>query len=235
MPRPRWPSSKCTGRATTGTTIRPWLTTSTKSRRRTPTKSPSNCSAAADPPEPLGRPRIQKRLALGVRALDAFVPCGQGQRLGIFAGSGVGKSSLLGMIARSTEADVNVIALVGERGREVREFVERDLGGALSRSVVVVATSDQPALVRIKAGLRGDRDRRALPRPGRRRDADDGLGDALRDGPARGRPGDRRAARDPRLHPERLRHAAAAARARRAPAPRDRSPASTRCWSTATT
>jgi flagellum-specific ATP synthase len=88
-----------------------------------------------------------------VRALDGFVPCGQGQRLGIFAGSGVGKSSLLGMIARSTEADVNVIALVGERGREVREFVERDLGGALSRSVVVVATSDQPALVRIKAAF----------------------------------------------------------------------------------
>jgi flagellum-specific ATP synthase len=109
--------------------------------------------AAAEPPEPLGRPRIEKRLALGVRALDAFVPCGQGQRLGIFAGSGVGKSSLLGMIARSTSADVNVIALVGERGREVREFVERDLGAALERSVVVVATSDQPALVRIKAAF----------------------------------------------------------------------------------
>jgi flagellum-specific ATP synthase len=110
-------------------------------------------SAAAEPPEPLGRPRIERRLALGVRALDAFVPCGEGQRLGIFAGSGVGKSSLLGMIARSTSADVNVIALVGERGREVREFVERDLGPALERSVVVVATSDQPALVRIKAAF----------------------------------------------------------------------------------
>ncbi len=110
-------------------------------------------SAAAEPPEPLGRPRIDRRLALGVRALDAFVPCGVGQRLGIFAGSGVGKSSLLGMIARSTAADVNVIALVGERGREVREFVERDLGDALERSVVVVATSDQPALVRIKAAF----------------------------------------------------------------------------------
>jgi flagellum-specific ATP synthase len=109
--------------------------------------------AIAPPPEPLGRPRIERRLALGVRALDAFVPCGLGQRLGIFAGSGVGKSSLLGMIARSTSADVNVIALVGERGREVREFVERDLGAALERSVVVVATSDQPALVRIKAAF----------------------------------------------------------------------------------
>jgi flagellum-specific ATP synthase len=88
-----------------------------------------------------------------VRALDALVPCGRGQRLGIFAGSGVGKSSLLGMIARSTNADVNVICLVGERGREVVEFIERDLGAALERSVVVVATSDQPALVRIKAAL----------------------------------------------------------------------------------
>jgi flagellum-specific ATP synthase len=92
-------------------------------------------------------------VGLGVRALDTLVPCGLGQRLGIFAGSGVGKSSLLGMIARSTTADVNVIALVGERGREVREFVERDLGDALAHSVVVVATSDQPALVRIQAAF----------------------------------------------------------------------------------
>jgi flagellum-specific ATP synthase len=107
----------------------------------------------APPPEALSRPRIEQRVDLGVRALDALVPCGRGQRLGIFAGSGVGKSSLLGMIARSTTADVNVIALVGERGREVREFVERDLGDALARSVVVVATSDQPALVRIKAAF----------------------------------------------------------------------------------
>jgi len=105
------------------------------------------------PPSPLERPRITDRVTLGVRALDALVPCGRGQRLGIFAGSGVGKSSLLGMIARSTSADINVICLVGERGREVREFIDRDLGAALSRSVVVVATSDQPALVRIKAAL----------------------------------------------------------------------------------
>ena len=110
-------------------------------------------STAAAPPDALSRPRIEERVDLGVRALDALVPCGRGQRLGIFAGSGVGKSSLLGMIARSTTADVNVIALVGERGREVREFVERDLGDALSRSVVVVATSDQPALVRIKSAF----------------------------------------------------------------------------------
>jgi flagellum-specific ATP synthase len=106
------------------------------------------------PPDPLTRPRIQERVSLGVRALDALVPCGRGQRLGIFAGSGVGKSSLLGMIARSTSADVNVICLVGERGREVREFIERDLGPeGMARSVVVVATSDQPALVRIKAAF----------------------------------------------------------------------------------
>jgi len=105
------------------------------------------------PPSPLARRPIERRLSLGVRALDTLVPCGTGQRIGIFAGSGVGKSSLLGMIARSTSADVNVICLVGERGREVREFVERDLGEALERSVVVVATSDEPALVRIKAAF----------------------------------------------------------------------------------
>ncbi len=110
-------------------------------------------STIAAPPNALSRPRIRERVGLGVRALDGLVPCGLGQRLGIFAGSGVGKSSLLGMIARSTSASINVIALVGERGREVREFIERDLGDALERSVVVVATSDQPALVRIKAAF----------------------------------------------------------------------------------
>ncbi len=110
-------------------------------------------STQASPPAALARPRITQRVSMGVRALDALVPVGRGQRLGIFAGSGVGKSSLLGMIARSCTADVNVIALVGERGREVREFIERDLGDALSRSVVVVATSDEPALLRIKAAF----------------------------------------------------------------------------------
>ena len=153
------------------------------------------------PPRPAGAAADRERRRRSACARSTrFVPCGRGQRLGIFAGSGVGKSSLLGMIARSTTADVNVIALVGERGREVREFVERDLGDALARSVVVVATSDQPALVRIKAAFAATDDRRALPRPGRRRAADDGLGDPLRDGPARGRPGDRRAAGDARLH-----------------------------------
>jgi len=110
-------------------------------------------STIAPPPGALSRPRITERVGLGVRALDGLVPCGRGQRLGIFSGSGVGKSSLMGMIARSTSASINVIALVGERGREVREFIERDLGDALAHSVVVVATSDQPALVRIKAAF----------------------------------------------------------------------------------
>lgn len=108
----------------------------------------------APPPSPLQRTRISQRLPLGVRALDTLIPCGQGQRLGIFAGSGVGKSSLLGMIARNAHASVNVICLVGERGREVKEFIERDLGAdGLERSIVVCATSDQPALVRIKAAM----------------------------------------------------------------------------------
>lgn len=106
------------------------------------------------PPAPLSRQRIKQPLAMGVRALDALLTVGRGQRIGIFAGSGVGKSTLLGMVARSTAADCSVIALVGERGREVREFIERDLGEeGLRRSVVVVATSEQPALVRIRAAL----------------------------------------------------------------------------------
>ena len=110
-------------------------------------------STMAPPPDPLDRPHIEDRVSLGVRALDSLVPCGRGQRLGIFAGSGVGKSSLMGMIARSTSADINVICLVGERGREVRDFIDRSLGDAIERSIVIVATSDQPALVRIKAAF----------------------------------------------------------------------------------
>ncbi len=106
------------------------------------------------PINPLARAPIREPLDLGVRALNALLTCGRGQRLGIFAGSGVGKSSLLGMIARATRAEVNVIALIGERGREVREFIERDLGPAgLARSVVVAATSDQPPLVRIRGAF----------------------------------------------------------------------------------
>ena len=104
-------------------------------------------------PSPASRPRIQHTLETGVRAIDSFATVGIGQRMGIFAGSGVGKSSLLGMICRYAKADVNVVALIGERGREVMEFVERDLGSALKKSVVVVATSDQPALARLKAAF----------------------------------------------------------------------------------
>ena len=108
----------------------------------------------AAPPPPLDRPRITDSLYVGVRAIDGLITLGSGQRIGIMAGSGVGKSTLLSMIARNTEADVSVIALVGERGREVKEFIERDLGEeGLKRSVVVVATSDRPALVRIKGAM----------------------------------------------------------------------------------
>ncbi len=109
---------------------------------------------SAEPPSPLERSRIEAPLTTGVRAIDGFMTVGRGQRIGIMAGSGVGKSVLLGMIARHTSADVNVIALLGERGREVREFIERDLGPeGLRRSVIVVATSDQPAVVRATGAL----------------------------------------------------------------------------------
>ena len=106
----------------------------------------------ATPPDPMSRKIIDEVLPLGVKAVDALITIGKGQRIGIFAGSGVGKSPLMGMFARNTQADINVIALVGERGREVREFIERDLGEeGMRRSVVVVATSDKPALIRSKA------------------------------------------------------------------------------------
>ncbi len=105
----------------------------------------------AEPPDVLKRSTIKDRIITGVRALDAFTPVGKGQRLGIFSGSGVGKSTLLGMIARNTSADVNVIALIGERGREVREFIENDLGPeGLKRSVLVVSSSDTPPLARLR-------------------------------------------------------------------------------------
>ncbi|CAM3400435.1 flagellar protein export ATPase FliI [Brevibacillus invocatus] len=106
------------------------------------------------PPNPILRPRIKEPLSVGVRAIDGLLTIGKGQRVGIFAGSGVGKSTLMGMIARNTTADINVIALIGERGREVMEFIERDLGEeGLKRSVVIVATSDQPAMIRIKGAM----------------------------------------------------------------------------------
>ncbi|MCR4611477.1 MAG: flagellar protein export ATPase FliI [Lachnospiraceae bacterium] len=108
--------------------------------------------AEAAPPDPMDRVIISEVLPLGVKAVDGLITVGKGQRIGIFAGSGVGKSTLMGMFARNTKAQVNVIALIGERGREVREFVENDLGEeGMARSVVVVATSDKPALIRNKA------------------------------------------------------------------------------------
>lgn len=111
---------------------------------------PTNTAA----PQPLERPPISSPLVTGVRVIDGLLTCGRGQRMGIFAGSGVGKSTLLGTIARSARSDVSVVALVGERGREVREFLEKDLGPeGLARSVLVVSTSEQPALVRLKAAF----------------------------------------------------------------------------------
>jgi len=111
-------------------------------------------SLDTDSPPPLSRTKISEPLSLGIRSLDGLLTCGKGQRVGIFAGSGVGKSVLLGDIATSSEADVNVVALIGERGREVREFLENDLGAdGLSRSVVVVATSDSPPIQRVKAAF----------------------------------------------------------------------------------
>jgi flagellum-specific ATP synthase len=113
-----------------------------------------NYNLDREPPDPLKRRRIKDVLPTGVRAIDGFLTCGEGQRIGIFAGSGVGKSTTLGMIAREAKADVNVIALIGERGREVLDFIEKDLGEeGMKKSIVVCATSDKPALVRIKGAF----------------------------------------------------------------------------------
>lgn len=113
-------------------------------------KRPLNTS----PPDPMTRPMITQQIETGIRVVDSLVSVGKGQRMGIFAGSGVGKSTILGMIARNTSADINVIALIGERGREVREFIENDLGEeGLKRSVLVISTSDSPALARIQGAF----------------------------------------------------------------------------------
>ncbi|AFK86790.1 MULTISPECIES: flagellar protein export ATPase FliI [Thermoanaerobacterium] len=106
------------------------------------------------PPNPIERKRISEVMTLGIKAIDGLLTCGKGQRIGIFAGSGVGKSTLLGMIARNAKSDINVIALIGERGREVNEFIENDLGeDGLKRSILVVSTSDTPALMRVKGAM----------------------------------------------------------------------------------
>jgi len=116
-----------------------------------PILSEAEYSIQNTPPPPLSRRRITEAVSVGIRAIDGLLTLGKGQRIGILAGSGVGKSTMLGMVARNTSADINVIALIGERGREVLDFIERDLGEeGLSRSVVVVSTSDQPALLRLK-------------------------------------------------------------------------------------
>jgi FliI/YscN family ATPase len=123
---------------------------------RPPATLPERVPLQGRPTAPLGRPRISEPLGTGIRTIDSLLTCGKGQRLGIFAGSGVGKSTLLGQMAKYSSSDVNVIVLVGERGREVREFVERDLGSeGLARSVVVVATSDQSPLLRLRAAFLG--------------------------------------------------------------------------------
>ncbi|MFH1829442.1 MAG: flagellar protein export ATPase FliI [Pseudomonadota bacterium] len=119
-------------------------------------KGPLEClieyPVTANPPEAMKRERVVKPISVGIKSIDSMLTVGEGQRVGIFSAAGVGKSTLIGMIARNTEAEVNVICLVGERGREVRDFLERDLGPeGLARSVVVVSTSDQPSLVRLKA------------------------------------------------------------------------------------
>jgi len=119
-----------------------------------PLGAPVRDGLFAEPPNPLARTLIKSPFATGIKSIDSFIPMGTGQRMGIFAGSGVGKSILLGMIARGSDADVNVISLVGERGRELREFVENDLGEeGMKRSIVVVSTSDQPAPMRIRASI----------------------------------------------------------------------------------
>lgn len=118
---------------------------------RGPIEGDTHRALRAEGANPMQRPRIARALETGVRTIDSLLTLGQGQRIGIFAGSGVGKSTLIGMIARHVHADVNVIALVGERGREVKEFIERHLGDGLKKSVVVVAPADQPALARVRA------------------------------------------------------------------------------------
>lgn len=124
------------------------------SERGTVGRFDSEVQLYRSPPNPLTRPAIKEIMHTGVRAIDAFLTCGQGQRMGVFAGSGVGKSTLLGMISRYSDADINVIALIGERGREVKAFLDKDLGPeGLKKSVVICATSDQPPLVRLKGAF----------------------------------------------------------------------------------
>ena len=201
----------------------PSASRSTARGRCPPGRAPIRCAPRRRRRMPARR--VGEPLDLGVRALNTFTTCCRGQRMGIFAGSGVGKSVLLSMLARNAACDVVVIGLIGERGREVQEFIEDDLGEeGLARAVVVVATSDEPALMRRQAAyltlavaeyFRDQGARGALP---------DGQRHPLRHGAARDRPGRRRAADHQGLHADRLRRAAAAAGARRARRRRRRAP-----------
>ena len=169
----------------------------------------------AQPPGPLEREHITEPLVTGVRAIDSLLPIGKGQRVGIFGGSGVGKSTLLGAMARHNSADVSVIALIGERNREVREFLEKELSAeGLKRSVVVVATSDMPAPLRIRAGFVALAVAEYFRDRGQERAAGDGLGHAAGHGAARNRSGGGRASQPERLHAERVRPAAENVRTR---------------------
>ena len=192
----------------------PWASRSTARARCR--RAPMPLSFRAPPPPAHARRRVGAPIDLGVRALNTFITCCHGQRMGIFSGSGVGKSVLLSMLARNVVADVSVIGLIGERGREVQEFLQDDLGdGGLARSVVVVATSDEPALMRRQAGLSDAGHRRILPRSGPAGPAADGFGHPLCGGAARDRARHRRAADRQRLYADGVRGIAPAAGARR--------------------
>ena len=153
------------------------------------------------PPSPLEREHIVEQLVTGVRAIDGLLPCGKGQRMGIFGGSGVGKSTLLGVMSQRSSADVSVIALIGERNREVREFLEHELGAeGMKRSVVVVATSDRPAPVRVRACFVALAIAEYFRDQGIERPAGAGFRHPPGHGAARNRPRGRRASQPERLH-----------------------------------
>jgi len=166
-----------------------------------------------EPIQALRRCLIDQPVKTGVRAVDGVLTAGRGQRLGIFSGSGVGKSTLMGMISRNTELPVKVIALIGERGREVREFIERDLGPeGLRNSVVVVATSDEAAVLRIRAAKGSNIHRRVVPRQGDRCPSDGGLIDQDSTGPKRSWIECRGTSHHPGIYSQRIRHVAETAR-----------------------
>ena len=180
---------------------------------------------------PLDRKRITRPLDLGVRAINGLLTCGIGQKLGIFAGSGVGKSVLLGMLCRQTSADVNVIALIGERGREVKEFIDKELGPeGLKKSVVIAATSDQPPLVRLRGAFVATAIAEYFREQGKARVAAHGFSDSPRSCPAGNRLGCRRASHDERLPSLGVYGVAKTIRTSRTGCKRVRLRGSTPCW-----